>query len=138
MSENKINILERALLRQKLARKQAEKILENKSLALFNTSQSLKQVNQKLESLLDQKKTQLKGVFENINDAYLVIGIDGRVLKMNDVAEEFFGFNLNETKLNVRHLVYKEDYKDAVKTFLELIKNKKLSNYILRIINKKK
>ena len=38
MSQNKVDILERALERQKNARKEAEKILENKSLELYNTS----------------------------------------------------------------------------------------------------
>ena len=96
MTEVKIDILKRALLRQKMARKQAEKILEDKSLALFKTSEQLKRVNHKLESLLNEKQSQLKGVFENINDAYLVVGIDGVILKMNDVAEVFFGYKLNE------------------------------------------
>lgn len=137
MSNDKINILKRALLRQKNARKEAEKILEQKSLTLFNTSQKLKQVNKKLESLIDQKDSQLKGVFENINDAYLVIAIDGEIIKMNDVAEVFFGYILSKTKLYVKDIVYKEDYKSAIETFSELLKNEKLSNYIFRIINKK-
>ena len=105
MTEDKIDILKRALLRQKMARKQAEKILEDKSLALFKTSEQLKRVNHKLESLLNEKQSQLKGVFENINDAYLVVGIDGVILKMNDVAEVFFGYKLNETKLKVKDLI---------------------------------
>lgn len=137
MSDDKIDILKRALLRQKKARKEAEKILEYKSLTLFNTSQKLKKVNEKLESLLNQKDSQLKGVFENINDAYLVIAIDGEIIKINDVAEVFFGYNLSKTKLYVKDIVYKEDYKSAIETFSELLKNEKLSNYIFRIINKK-
>lgn len=138
MTEVKIDILKRALLRQKMARKQAEKILEDKSLALFKTSEQLKRVNHKLESLLNEKQSQLKGVFENINDAYLVVGIDGVILKMNDVAEVFFGYKLNETKLKVKDLILKEDYEYAKKNFAQLLKNKKLSNCILRIINSKK
>ena len=35
MSDDKVKILEKALLREKLARKEAEKILEEKSLELF-------------------------------------------------------------------------------------------------------
>lgn len=138
MTEVKIDILKRALLRQKMARKQAEKILEDKSLALFKTSEQLKRVNHKLESLLNEKQSQLKGVFENINDAYLVVGIDGVILKMNDVAEVFFGYKLNETKLKVKDLILKEDYEYAKKNFAQLLKNKKISNCILRIINSKK
>lgn len=136
MSQDKIDILERALQRQKIARKQAEKILEEKSLTLYNTSQQLKEVNEKLESLLDEKNAQLKGVFENINDAYLVMGIKGNVLKMNDFAEELFGFNPEKQEVNVLELIYKEDYNYALNSFLELIKKGSFSNFIARITSK--
>ena len=53
MSQNQIDILQRALVREKAARKQAEKILEDKSLQLFNTAQELKGANEKLELLLN-------------------------------------------------------------------------------------
>lgn len=137
MSQDKIDILERALHRQKIARKQAEKILEEKSLTLYNTSLKLKEVNKRLESLLDEKSSELKGVFENINDAYLVMGIKGDVLKMNDVAEELFGFDPKKLQVNVLELIYKEDYDYALKSFLELIKKGKFSNFIARVTSKK-
>ena len=41
MSQSDIDILQRALNRERAARKQAEKILEGKSLKLFNTTQEL-------------------------------------------------------------------------------------------------
>ena len=137
MSQEKIDILERALNRQKTARKQAEKILEDKSLELFNISHELKEANNKLESLLDEKNSQLKGVFENINDAYLVMGINGDILKMNDVAEHFFGFNLEENNINVQELIYKEDYNYAMNSFMELIDKGKFTDYSARILTKK-
>tara|TARA_R110002126_G_scaffold142546_5_gene288451 strand:+ start:7654 stop:9375 length:1722 start_codon:yes stop_codon:yes gene_type:complete len=137
ITQNKIDILERALLRQKMARKNAEKILEDKSLALFNTSQQLKEVNQQLESLLDEKNSELKGVFENINDAYLVIDIQGNVLKMNDVAEVLFGFEISQLSVNIQDLVYKEDYTYAIKSFLDLLNKGSFSGFIARIVTKK-
>ncbi|APZ47487.1 histidine kinase [Polaribacter reichenbachii] len=136
MSQEKIDILERALLRQKTARKQAEKILEEKSLTLYNTSLQLKEVNKKLESLLDEKKSELKGVFENINDAYLVIGIQGNVLKMNDVAEQLFGLDPTETEANILDLIFEEDYTYAMNSFLELKKKGKFSNFSARVTSK--
>ena len=90
MSKERIEILERALKREKEARKISEKILEHKSRDLYLLSQELKEANTKLATLLDQKSSQLQGVFDNINDAYLVIDIQGKVLKMNDVAIDFF------------------------------------------------
>lgn len=138
MNQNKIDILERALERQKNARKQAEKILEEKSLELFNASKELKKVNKKLEFLLDEKTSQLKGIFENINDAYLVMDINGNVLKMNDIATNLFGYNFEEEEINVIKLIYNEDYDYAIKSYNQLIKSGKFTNYTARIITKKK
>ena len=137
MSIKEIEILQRALERQKKARKQAEKILEEKSLELFNTSQELKEVNKKLEDLLDEKNSQLKGIFENINDAYLVMDINGNVLKMNDVAVELFGFDVNEEEVNIVSLIYPEDYEYAMSSYAQLLKNGYFTNYIARVITKR-
>lgn len=134
MSQDKVDILERALERQKNARKKAEKILEEKSLALFYASQELNKVNIKLAALLQEKTSQLKGIFDNINDSYIVINLDGAVLKMNDVAKNYFGVHFNSEKINVLKLVYKEDYESAYKSFSELIKTGKLTDYTVRII----
>ena len=98
MGQEKVKILERALKREKSARKAAEKILENKSRDLYFISEELKNANFQLENLLDEKSSQLQGVFENINDAYLVINLEGEILKMNDVAIDFFGYNIDNEK----------------------------------------
>ncbi len=139
MSIKEIEILQRALERQKKARKQAEKILEEKSLELFNISQELKVVNEQLEDLLDEKDSQLKGIFENINDAYLVMDVNGNVLKMNDVAVELFGFDVNEEDVNVVSLIYpeQEDYDYAMNSYAQLLKNGYFTNYVARVITKK-
>lgn len=81
--QNQIELLQRALKREKSARKAAEKILEDKSKELFYTSKELKE-------LLEEKSNTLEGVFKNINDAYLVIDLHGNVLRMNEVAKDFF------------------------------------------------
>jgi hypothetical protein len=52
MSQDKIDILKRALSREKAARKQAEKILENKAAELYHAKQELEQSYLELESLL--------------------------------------------------------------------------------------
>ena len=137
MDNNKVDILDRALKRQKEARKTAEKILEQRSLELFNTSEELKRVNKQLEEVLDEKNTQLKGVFENINDAYLVMNLNGEVLKMNDIAERFFGYTMDESP-NVVDLIYKEDYLYAMSSFQELIEKGKFTGFTARIITKEK
>lgn len=138
MDKAQKNILERALKREKLARKQAEQILEKKSLELYNTSQELKVVNEKLETLLTEKTNQLKGVFENISDAFLVIDLKGNVLKMNEPATHLLEHNINDNVLNVVDLIYRDDAKYAFNSFSELINNGIFNNYVARIITSKK
>ena len=55
MSQEQINILQRALKREKAARKAAEKILESKSRELYALSEELKITNTKLEASVSEK-----------------------------------------------------------------------------------
>jgi len=138
MSLKKIEILERTLERERKARKAAEKILEEKSLDLYNTSKELQEVNQKLENLLDEKTSQLQGVFENINDAYVVIDFNGNILRMNDIAEVLFGYDIRKEPLNVINLIYPQDYEYAMASFATLREKGKFSDYTARITTKNK
>ena len=136
MSQDQIDILKRAIQREKAARKAAEKILEDKSRILYHTSQELKESNAKLENLLYEKSAQLKGFFENIIDAYVVIDLKGNVIKINDAAVDLFGYDIVEEKVNVVNLVYKEDFKYAMDSFLELSQKGFFTNYRARIHTK--
>ncbi|MFT5248775.1 MAG: PAS domain-containing protein, partial [bacterium] len=109
MSQNKIDILQRTLNREKAARKQAEKILENKSSELFETTQQLKDSNFRLEKLVNQKTSELKGVFDNIIDAYLVMDLDGNILKMNAAAVTELGLDDLNDKINLFDLADPEE-----------------------------
>ena len=75
MSNSEVDILKRALEREKAARKVAEKILESKSAELYKLTQELKQSNEKLGKLVKERTSQLQGVFENIVDAYVVMDL---------------------------------------------------------------
>ncbi|MFK8058779.1 MAG: ATP-binding protein [Polaribacter sp.] len=137
MSKEQLDILQRALKREKAARKAAEKILEDKSRELFSKSNELKESNLKLNDLLDEKSSTLKGIFENINDAYIVMDLFGNVLKMNEVAEDLFGYNLEKEKFNIPNIIYKEDSEYAYNSFKELHTKGFFNNYISRILTKK-
>lgn len=138
MSQEKIDILQRALKREKAARKAAEKILEDKSRELYILSEELKVSNAKLANAVDEKSTQLEGVFKNINDAYVVMDIKGNVLKMNNVAVDFFGYDITKEKLNIVKLIYHEDATYAFSSFNTLLKEGHFSNYTARIVTKNK
>lgn len=130
------DIYERALKREKAARKSAEKILETKSKELYVLSEKLKRANEKLENIVQEKSSQLEGVFENINDAYLVIDLLGNVLKMNNVANDLFGYDIEKEELNITNLIYPEDAEYAYKSFTRLKNTGVFSNYTARVYTK--
>ncbi len=131
MDNKQIELLKRALHREKEARKAAERILEDKSRVLYQTSL-------KLEQLLDEKSSQLQGVFENIIDAYVVIDIKGNILKFNDAAIHLLGYDINKNELNVLRLIAKEDFKYTIASFSKLQTKGFFKNFEVRIYTKSK
>lgn len=131
-----IEILKRALEREKTARKLAERILEEKSTELFDLSEALRQSNNRLKELLKEKTSQLEGVFINIIDAYLVMDIDGNVLKMNDAAKEMLGYNIDTEAINLLELVHPEDRSYTIAAFKQLYHTGSYNNYKAVIITK--
>jgi PAS domain S-box-containing protein len=138
MSQQKIDILERSLKREKAARKSAEKILEDKSRDLHILSDELKASNSKLENLLHEKSSQLKGVFENIIDAFVVIDLWGNVIKFNDAATHLFGYDIDTEALNILSLIYVEDMEYAKASFTELQTKGFFKYYKARVYTKSK
>ena len=61
-----LEILKRKLERTLLARKEAEKLLEIKSLELYASNKELQDLNNKLEILVEERTKELKN-----NEAYL-------------------------------------------------------------------
>ncbi|WP_147676591.1 PAS domain-containing sensor histidine kinase [Algibacter pacificus] len=131
MSQKQIEILQRALIREKAARKVAESILEEKSRDLYDTTQRLK-------NLLDEKSSQLEGVFENILDAYMVMDVKGNIIKLNEAAIKLFGYDINAEDVNVMSLIYKDDYQYAIKAFAELTDKGFFKDYEARVYTKSK
>ncbi len=138
MSEDKIKMYERAIAREKAARKQAEEILEEKSRELYLLTQELKISNEKLEQLVSETTSELKGVFDNILDSYIVMDLHGNVIKMNDAAVDFFGYDIKKEKLNVAALIYYEDINYAMKSFMELTEKGFFTDYKARVNTKSK
>lgn len=133
MSEDRIAILERALHREREARKQAETILEAKATELYNTNKFLEKVNEDLKSLHARTDSQLQGVFENIVDAYCIMDLEGNILKMNDAALNLLGFENDKIDFNLMSLVYSSDYELVGESFKKLIKTGTLTNFEIKI-----
>ncbi|MCH9659710.1 MAG: PAS domain S-box protein [Bacteroidetes bacterium] len=138
MSDDQLKIYERALKRERAARKQAEAILEKKSAELFALTQELTKSNRKLEKLVLEKTSRLKGVFHNIIDAYVVMNIRGDVLEMNEAATKLFGYDLAIEPINVVSLIYKADLKYAMDSYNQLLEHGFFTNYRARIFTKDK
>lgn len=136
MHNPKIDILEKALAREKKARKEAERILEEKSLELYEKREELVSINENLAKVIDQKTIEFKGIFDNIIDSYILMDLHGNVLKMNKPAVKFFGFDIKKERFNVTDIIYEEDYEYAYESFYRLISEGHFSNYQARIYTK--
>jgi PAS domain S-box-containing protein len=136
MSQDKIDILERALKREKAARKAAEKILEQKSTDLYYSNKKLEKLYADLESELTRTDSQLQGVFENIVDAYVIIDLSGDILKMNSAAVKLLEFESGQQDDNLMNMVFPEDYEVVTKSFKSLIKDGSITNFEIKIKTK--
>ncbi len=133
MDDSKIKMYERALAREKAARKEAERILEEKSRELYFKSEELKVTNKKLESTVKETTTELKGVFENIVDAYVVMDLKGDVIKMNDAAEVLLGYSIADA-INLMNLVHPEEQYNVTKGFTTLLNEGAITDFNVKII----
>ncbi|SFW54692.1 PAS domain-containing sensor histidine kinase [Cellulophaga fucicola] len=135
-SEKEIHLLKRALERQKKARIQAEKILEDKSKELFDTALHLKQANNKLENLLTETTSQLDGGFVNIIDPYVVMDLNFNVVNMNKSARDFLGYDNTKETISLPKLVHKDFIQYTIESFQRLLEIGTLKNYRAKIILK--
>jgi len=137
MNKNRVDILQRALDREKTAKKQAEKILEAKATELYDSNKKLEKLNADLELLLNRSDSQLQGVFENIVDAYVMMDLNFNILKMNKSAMTMLGFNKDKEDYNLAKMVQPHDYNRVANSFQELMKNGILTDFEIQIKNNK-
>lgn len=88
MHNEKVKILERTLHREREARKDAEKILEKKSLELWET-------NQRIEALLDDQTTQLKLIVDT-SPLGIILSEKGKLVKINNALIKLLGYSKRE------------------------------------------
>ncbi|CAM1344261.1 sensor histidine kinase [Tenacibaculum amylolyticum] len=131
MSSPKIEILEKALKRERLARKEAEKILEDKSLELY-------EANQNLSKVVNEKEIQLESLFKTIVDPYILMDLYGNVLKMNNAATEFFGYDIEKESFNVTTTLFADDVPYAMESYYELLEKGIFRNFRARVYDKNK
>jgi PAS domain S-box-containing protein len=138
MDNKEVIFLKKALERQKKARAQAERILEEKSKELYDVTNHLQESNARLENLLSEKSSELDGVFINIVDPYVVMDLQFNVIKMNASAKEFMGYDSEKEKLNLTKLVHPEYLEYTANSIKSLFEIGLLKNYRAKIILKNK
>lgn len=138
MDSKEVALLKKALERQKKARQQAERILEEKSKELYDVTHHLQETNSKLENLLNEKASELDGVFINIIDPYVVMDLNFNVINMNSSAKEFLGYDHAKENLNLARIVHKDFIAYTVQSFKSLIEVGTLKNYQAKILTKNK
>ncbi|MGB1004259.1 MAG: PAS domain S-box protein [Salibacteraceae bacterium] len=98
-----IEILKRAIKRERLARKQAESIMEAKSLELYESNQKLIALNQNLEAEIvkgtaeiAQKEVEFKGLVESATEIIFKIDTKGIFTYVNPVTSSISGYSESE------------------------------------------
>ncbi len=134
MESNEIEILKRALERQKKARAQAERILEEKSKELYDTAEHLKRANAQLENLLDEKTDEVDAAFLNIIDPYVVMDLEFNVVRSNESAKEFLQFDHRKTRVNLSSYVHPEFAQYTAESIQTLLDTGMLKNYRAKIV----
>jgi PAS domain S-box-containing protein len=132
MNDEKAKLYERALALEKAARKEAEHTLDEKLIELYTKTKELEVSKEKLEELLQTKTSELKGLFENLVDAYVLIDLTGNVLKMNDAAEILLGYGSHE-KLNLLDLVIPGERLKVITSFKQLYEEGFITDFHVKI-----
>ena len=110
MTKPTAHILERALERERIARKEAERILEDKSRQLYELSEQLKLTNKALEGDLTEKTDELQAIFDN-SSLGIVLTQHGKILQTNKAFEELLGYTAEElVKMDVKTISVVDDY----------------------------
>lgn len=138
MDSKEVTLLKKALERQKKARQQAERILEEKSKELYDVTHHLKATNSKLENLLNEKAAELDGEFINIIDPYVVMDLKFNVINMNLSAKAFLGYDHTQEHLNLAHIVHPDFLEYTAQSFKALVEVGTLKNYRAKILTKHK
>ena len=137
MDNPDVAVLKRALDREKRARKEAERLLEDKSKQLYDASLHLREANGRLESLVSKKDVEIDGAFVNIIDPYVVMDLDTKVVNMNSSAKEFLGFDHKKEDVYLSSLVHADYVQYTMESFQTLLQIGILKNYNVKIITRK-
>lgn len=82
-----------------------------------------------LKSKFNKQAAELNAVFQNLADAYLMIGLNGKVLKMNERAKLILGYDVDKENFNLMQIALPADYLKITKSFSLLVKDGVLTDF---------
>ena len=98
-----INVLKRRLERERLARKQAESILEKKALELYAANEELRKLNESLEQKIAQRTLELRisedkyrGIIEDMELGLMEVDNEGTIVKAYQRFCDMLGYHPSE------------------------------------------
>jgi len=144
-----LDILVKKLERERCARIDAEKLLENKSLQLFKSNKQLMILNSELEYLVEERTQKLKAteneyhmLVDSINDLILKTDLKGNIIYANQIACEvlsdgkkellgnnIFDFIQTEQRTHIIKFLIRQFIKKNCINYFELKLNLKEINY---------
>lgn len=133
-----LDILKRRLQREIAARIQAETILEQKALDLYNTNEQLRKLNQTLEQTIADRtrelassKQQFQSLVESAGDIIYNANIEGYFTYVNPVTTRILGYSTNELVGKHYTELIREDKVDAVRDFyINMLEQKITASYL--------
>ena len=144
---DELDLLNRKLAREKSARNQAEKILEDKSLELYYANENLRKANSELEkrvatrtAKLEKTESRFRLIVETASDIIYRTNKFGYFTYANPTAISKIGYSLEELKkMHFTDLVDPKYIDSTLRFYLKQKITKKVESYIeLPIHNKKK
>lgn len=135
-SNIEIPMLQRALAREKRARQAAEQILEEKATELYQLTQELIKSKDALSLLLEEKDNELSGLLQRIIDPYVLVDLEGNVIRYNAAADKLLGLGKamsQNPKLNLLQLVGAEDKARLAEAFNNMLRDGYVKDVTLQI-----
>jgi PAS domain S-box-containing protein len=127
--DNREELLERALDREKNSRKQAEAILEAKASELYNSKKELELLFLELSSKHDN-------VLESLNDAYMLLDLKGNIISINTAGIDLFDINDGKINFNILELLEHHDSNLLQNRLENLLAEGSLKNKEIAIITR--
>lgn len=117
--QEEIKALKKILERERKARKETERILEERSLKLYQTNKELSEINASF-------KIRYRTLVEQANDIIFSVDEEGRCIFVNKAVEKILGYHQDELLGNHYSLIITQEYRDKVVEFY----NKQLQELI--------